>query len=222
MEFSQSMSMRMGQNQILTPRMIQSMEILQMPVMALEERIDQEMQANPVLEMNLKGDGRKDAVEEFAGSGTENGTLSIDPNSADAKDFQRLEKLADYLENEEFSTNDSNRYRGRIPQEGDRDGKMDALANSAARGTSIGDHLLSQWGLLTKSTPARQGRQVSHQRDRRRRLPPHTHRNAHCRGAVSARCQSDQSRPLAHPNARTDRRRLAQSIRMPPPAARHA
>ncbi len=152
MEFSQSMSMRMGQNQILTPRMIQSMEILQMPVMALEERIDQEMQANPVLEMNLKGDGRKEAVDEFAGGGTENGTLSIDPNSADAKDFQRLEKLADYLENEEFATNDGSRYRGRVPQDGERDGKMDALANSAARGTSISEHLLDQWGLLTMSS----------------------------------------------------------------------
>ena len=51
MQLSQSTSMRMEQRQLLTPRMIQSMEILQLPLMALEERIEQELQANPVLEL---------------------------------------------------------------------------------------------------------------------------------------------------------------------------
>ena len=41
---------------ILAPRMIQSMEILQLPIMALQERIQQELQENPVLE--LKEDQR--------------------------------------------------------------------------------------------------------------------------------------------------------------------
>ena len=36
--------------QVLTPRMIQSMEILQLPLQKLEERIEQELQNNPVLE----------------------------------------------------------------------------------------------------------------------------------------------------------------------------
>jgi RNA polymerase sigma-54 factor len=43
--------MRMVQKQILAPRMIQSMEILQLPILALEERIEQEMEANPILEI---------------------------------------------------------------------------------------------------------------------------------------------------------------------------
>ena len=37
------MGVRMEQRQLLTPRMIQSMEILQLPLMALEERIEQEL-----------------------------------------------------------------------------------------------------------------------------------------------------------------------------------
>jgi DNA-directed RNA polymerase specialized sigma subunit, sigma54 homolog len=36
----------MAQKQVLAPRMIQSMEILQLPLMALEERIKQEIQNN--------------------------------------------------------------------------------------------------------------------------------------------------------------------------------
>ena len=51
MQLTQSASMRMEQRQLLTPRMIQSMEILQLPLMALEERIEQELQNNPVLEL---------------------------------------------------------------------------------------------------------------------------------------------------------------------------
>ena len=50
--------MRMEQRQLLTPRMIQSMEILQLPLMALEERIEQELQNNPVLEIR---EGEPDA-----------------------------------------------------------------------------------------------------------------------------------------------------------------
>src|SRR4029079_12296644 len=51
MQLTQSTSMRMEQRQLLTPRMIQSMEILQLPLMALEERLEQELQSNPVLEL---------------------------------------------------------------------------------------------------------------------------------------------------------------------------
>jgi len=45
-------SMRPEMRQLLTPRMIQYMEILQLPLMALEERIAEELQNNPVLELN--------------------------------------------------------------------------------------------------------------------------------------------------------------------------
>src|ERR1700744_1950805 len=50
MRLDASQHMRMEQRMKLAPRMIQSMEILQLPLMALEERIEQELQANPVLE----------------------------------------------------------------------------------------------------------------------------------------------------------------------------
>ncbi len=41
----------MVQKQVLAPRMIQSMEILQLPILALQERIEQEMEENPVLDL---------------------------------------------------------------------------------------------------------------------------------------------------------------------------
>ncbi len=47
------LGMRQDQRMIQTiaPRMIQSMEILQLPIMALQERIEQELEENPVLEL---------------------------------------------------------------------------------------------------------------------------------------------------------------------------
>ena len=65
MQLSQSVSMRMDQRQLLTPRMIQSMEILQLPLMALEERIEQELQNNPVLELR-EGDDEAEAAPTIA------------------------------------------------------------------------------------------------------------------------------------------------------------
>src|SRR5262245_32787080 len=56
MRLDTHMSQRMDQRMILAPRMIQSMEILQLPIMALQERIQQELQENPVLELQEKAE----------------------------------------------------------------------------------------------------------------------------------------------------------------------
>src|SRR5436190_19322114 len=50
MQLSLGQHMKMSQQMKLAPRMIQSMEILQLPIMALKERIEQELGENPLLE----------------------------------------------------------------------------------------------------------------------------------------------------------------------------
>ena len=50
MRLSFGQQMQLAQKQVLAPRMIQSMEILQLPLMALQERIEQEMEDNPCLD----------------------------------------------------------------------------------------------------------------------------------------------------------------------------
>ncbi len=51
MRFDLSQHMRMSQQMKLAPRMIQSMEVLQMPMLALQERVDQELESNIALEI---------------------------------------------------------------------------------------------------------------------------------------------------------------------------
>src|SRR5262249_5132506 len=50
MQLGFGQQMKMSQQMKLAPRMIQSMEILQLPIMALKERIEQELGENPLLE----------------------------------------------------------------------------------------------------------------------------------------------------------------------------
>ena len=147
MSLSQSMSMRMDQRQVLTPRMIQSMEILQLPLGALEERIDQELQINPVLEMRTRDReatvDRSDASLMSQDRSEGERALVVDAGDG-AADFSRLERIADYFENEDFGAS-SGGFRKSHWDGQDRDGKMDAMANHAARNATIGEHLLDQW-----------------------------------------------------------------------------
>ena len=152
--------MRMDQRQLLTPRMIQSMEILQLPMMALEERIEQELQNNPVLEMrDLENEaGSADATASTVENGEARQEFSeseqpmvVKDNQSSAEDFDRLAKIGEYFENEEFNTNGSN-FR-QSSYDGERDKKLDAMNNTAARGITLAEHLLNQWAFI-ECTPA--------------------------------------------------------------------
>src|SRR5262245_51769663 len=162
MQLTQQASMRMEQRQLLTPRMIQSMEILQLPLMALEERIEQEMQNNPVLELrdgdtngeivappeSVNGEARDDRAE-----GEQ--ALVVKENH-EAEDFDRLAKISEYLENEEFATNTGTSFRPAAVYDGERDKKLDAMNNTAARGITLTEHLLEQWSFVEADRTVKQ------------------------------------------------------------------
>jgi RNA polymerase sigma-54 factor len=79
MRFDYSQHMRLGQTMKLAPRVIQSMEILQMSLADLEERIEQELENNAVLELaegdpegpTVVADGLSEGLAEGEGKGVE-------------------------------------------------------------------------------------------------------------------------------------------------------
>src|SRR2546422_8227862 len=86
---------------VLAPRMIQSMEILQLPIMALQERIQQELQENPVLEQKEVANDESSATDETTDGQTQEEEradfekeLVIDESSDKELDFDRLEALS--------------------------------------------------------------------------------------------------------------------------------
>src|SRR6478735_11832428 len=128
---------RLVQSMILAPRMIQSMEILQLPIADLQAKIEKELQENPFLEQKEKHGDQDDAPAEF------------DPDSTPLKhddtgevEFSRLDELNRDWENH---FNEEHRVsRGALDEEGDR--KLDAMANMAARPQSLQDYLAEQLG----------------------------------------------------------------------------
>ena len=99
MHLNVSQQMRMSQQMKLAPRMIQSMEILQLPLMALQERIDQELAENVCLEqVDRKTDEPQYEAESTGGDPFEvEPRLEIDRQELvagkednNASDFERL------------------------------------------------------------------------------------------------------------------------------------
>src|SRR5947209_9448890 len=156
MRLDTSMSQRLEQKMILAPRMIQSMEILQLPIMALQERIEHELQENPVLE--LKEDNPEEnpptAEESEEGSGepetdpadgvSPEKELVIDDKGDNEQDFDRLVAI-----NEDWADHFNEEHRpsiNRINEEMDK--KHDAMVNMPSRPQSLQDYLSDQLSFL--------------------------------------------------------------------------
>lgn len=130
---------------VLSPRMIQAMEILQLPLMALQERIDAELTSNPVLELR-EGDGDEPvgpAETEPAEVQADRDLIVKDENNQ-AEDFQRLDAFQTEYEPDVWS-GDAVRSRGGA---GERDAKMDAMANAPAHAQSLYEYLMDEWSFV--------------------------------------------------------------------------
>lgn len=150
--------MRLEQKMKLAPRMIQSMEILQLPLMALEERIQQELESNPVLEIRQDDPDAvtaepspSDDNEPAPGDGETDLVVSNDGDGKD--DFERLDASSDELQYKDIF--DGNSRPTTTSGDGMRDAKMDAMMNTAARDVSLNDHLLNQWALMDVESQTR-------------------------------------------------------------------
>jgi len=144
--------MRMEQRMTLAPRMIQSMEILQLPILALQERIEQELNSNPVLEIEEPADPEDaGSVEEQPEDDINEKDLVVDTDNNKVEDFERLDSLDD----------DFKDYMGqagpfRIRRQTDEpDTKLEAIKNTAAPSQSLHEYLTEQWGLVEADEPVR-------------------------------------------------------------------
>lgn len=160
MRFDTSQHMKLSQQMKLAPRMIQSMEILQMPLLALRERIEQELESNIALEtFEAGGDPEQIELERREAERDDREgerELNVQDNGG-VEDFARLDNYQaenpEAVENEysASSSGDSGVYEYRPTtysasrMDGERDAKMDAMANTAAREGSLTDQLLEQW-----------------------------------------------------------------------------
>jgi len=140
--------MRLEQRMTLAPRMIQSMEILQLSILALQERIEQELNENPVLELTeaSAAEQTQDAPvsEDTADTNLAEKDLIVDTEHNNAADFERLDSVdndfKDYM-------NQSGSFHFK-PRPEDVDGKLQAIKNTAASCPSLHEYLTDQWRLI--------------------------------------------------------------------------
>ncbi len=135
---SQVASQVLRQEQRLTPQLIQSMNILQLPLLAFEELLQQEMETNPALEVELATPETSldDRPTEEGGNG-----------EADDESFSHLDDLAS-----EYDFDEGDRaYMSRSVSDDGRDAKMDAMAATASRPISLQEYLLQQWSFVDET-----------------------------------------------------------------------
>ena len=163
------MGQQMSQQMKLAPRMIQSMEILQMQREELDARIEQEKEENVTLEDvesdEETGEGAEEgdagAVEEpgvddgdrggidgedaVAGTDVAQQELVVDDEDGNREGFERLDEIApEWPDDNLFQVGRPS--SNRIADAGDR--HHDAMANMVARAPTLHEHLLEQWGLV--------------------------------------------------------------------------
>jgi RNA polymerase sigma-54 factor len=139
MRLETSQHQRLDMRLRMAPRMIQSMEILQLPLMALQERIDQELSENPIL-VDLRESPAPETDSEEPSAPAEDATLGeFDGDGSD-----------DWTE----SYGETHRpSRAALSEESDR--KHDAMQNMASRPRSLHDDLSDQLGFLDSDPTVR-------------------------------------------------------------------
>ena len=147
MRLDMSQQMKMDQRMVLAPRMIQSMEILQLPLLALQERIEQELLSNPMLEQeepqteNPELSEMQDSPDSADELPEPEKVLSIQEDSNKTEDFERLNNAGeDY---DDYMSRSSYVQSYRSSNEPDR--KLEAMQNTAAPVQSLDEYLNQQW-----------------------------------------------------------------------------
>lgn len=122
--------------------MIQSMEILQLPLLALQERIEQEMNENPLLEQQ-EAEPVTDGDDEPSSADTrseDERELVVKDEGDNSEDFERLQNMMSELP--DTFDNSFKPSSNRLQEDADR--RHDLMANAQSRPESLNDFLLHQ------------------------------------------------------------------------------
>lgn len=145
MRLSIGQHLQQKQTQTLAPRMIQSMEILQLPVTALLERVEEELRENPVLEVGEADPSLPDEqYETEPNKATSEKELIVDETGNNADDFERLVEMDNDVPDhfDDRPRVSSNRVQDSM------DRQHDLMANVLDRPESLHEYLMHQLGEL--------------------------------------------------------------------------
>jgi len=144
MRLEASLQVRQEMRMKLAPQIIQSIEILQLPLLELRKRLDQELMENPMLERDAAEEGSEQTGEQEPDAELEEqpaAEVEPEPASPD-EDFETVEEFDDYCY--EYVGD----RRPSTHSAGEEDPKLAALENSPAPDISLREHLIGQLAYL--------------------------------------------------------------------------
>ena len=150
MRLSFGQEFKQEQRTVLTQRMIQSMEILQLPLQQLEERIEQEMEQNPVLEMQEDEPGESDSADSFDEQSAEDDAAASrferedELPQGESTDMHEEFQIADDFASTYTDTIDERPARSQNWLEQQSDLRHDAMANLPMPTVTLQDYLTEQ------------------------------------------------------------------------------
>jgi RNA polymerase sigma-54 factor len=148
MRFETSQGMKLGQT--LSPKLIQSAEILQLNAMELQERLEQEVEKNVALEMVMPGSiDESEAARRREEKRDEHRNEA--PEGGGSIEFERLRRMEAQYGDQWNAELDGRRA---VRDSGERDPKMDAMANAPSRGRGIIEELTEQWSFSEVHDPS--------------------------------------------------------------------
>lgn len=160
MRLEVSMKQKLSTELRMAPHIIQSIEILTMPIMELQTFVQQQLESNPVLETAETLDSLEQPASEGESDDTQNDSSTPDDNSGnDVNETNKTSTTADSPINkqddmattfEKLEVEDWDEFysQDQIAKKGEgRDKKLEAMQNSADRPPSLQDHLFEQFGL---------------------------------------------------------------------------
>ncbi|MCF6158655.1 MAG: RNA polymerase factor sigma-54 [wastewater metagenome] len=136
MKMQSSLLPQLQQKMKLSPQIIQSIEILQLPLLALIEHVQQELVDNPLLEEVVE-DRKDEGLKE------EDDATPDSDNDTQKDEFDRLGEIA-----EDWRDYYSQTVVRRNNLSEERDQKQEALENTAAKPVSLHDYLMGQLSLV--------------------------------------------------------------------------
>ena len=154
MRLDLTLHMRQEMRLKLAPQIIQSIEILQLPLLELKDRIDQELLENPLLEIATEEETTEEGAEEApaAEEKTEDLTDVEDPKEEPEGDdteplqdenYEAIEDILRQAEGEPYEYRPASRV-----SDGEKDPKRAAIENSPAPDVSLETHLRRQLALF--------------------------------------------------------------------------
>jgi len=143
MKIGAILSPQLRQQMKLAPQVIQSIEILQLPMLALVEHVQQELMENPVLEELTEDEKNEQKTDEQKTLDDELEEGKSQEDAQEDEEFKRLGEMADDW-GDYFSQTNIKRSDGGE----ERDRKQEALENTASGSISLQDYLLGQLSIL--------------------------------------------------------------------------